>query len=46
MKRLNYDSFLFALFVLICAPILILIFGLYGFIKALFSYEDDERLCE
>jgi uncharacterized membrane protein len=46
MKRLNFDDIMFALFVLICAPILILVFGFYGFIKALFSNEDDERLCD
>lgn len=46
MKRLNFDDMLFALFVIICAPILILVFGLYGFFKALCSHEDDERLCD
>lgn len=46
MKRLNFDDILFALFVIICAPILILVFGFYGFIKALVSHEDDERLCD
>lgn len=44
MKRLNFDDIMFALLVFICAPILILIFGFYGFIKALSSYEDDERM--
>lgn len=46
MKKLNFENILFALFVLICAPVLILVFGFYGFIKALFSNEDDERLCD
>ena len=46
MKKWNFDNFWFALFVLVCAPILILVFGFYGFIKALFSNEDDKRLCE
>lgn len=46
MKKLNFENILFALFVLICAPILILVFGFYGFIKALCSNEDDERLCD
>ena len=46
MKRLNFDDILFALFVIICAPILILLFGIYGFIKALCSYDDHERMCD
>lgn len=46
MKKMNFDSFWFAIFVLICSPILILVFGFYGFIKALCGYEDDERLCD
>lgn len=46
MKKLNFENILFALFVLICAPILILVFGFYGFTKALCSNEDDERLCD
>ena len=46
MKKLNFENILFALFVLICAPVLILVFGFYGFIKALCSNEDDERLCD
>lgn len=44
MKEWNFDDIMFALFVLICAPILILVFGFYGFVKALCSDEDDERL--
>lgn len=46
MKRLNFEDIMFALFVLICAPILILVFGFYGVIKILCSNEDDERLCD
>lgn len=46
MKRLNFDDIMFALFVVVSAPILILLFGFYGIIKALCSYEDDERLCD
>lgn len=46
MRKLNFDNFWFALFVLIFAPILILVFGFYDFIKALCSYEDDERMCD
>lgn len=46
MKSWNFENIMFAIFVLICAPILILVFGFYGFIKALCSYEDDERLCD
>ena len=46
MKKWNFDNFWFALFVLVCAPIPILLFGFYGFIKALCSNEDDERLCD
>lgn len=46
MKRLNFDDIMFALFVLICAPILILVFGFYGFIKALCSNEDDKHMCD
>jgi hypothetical protein len=46
MRKWNFRDILFALFVLICAPILILVFGFYGVIKTLFSYEDDERMCD
>lgn len=46
MKKMNFDDILFALFVLICAPILILVFGFYGFIKAICSNENDERMCD
>lgn len=46
MKSWNSKSFWFALFVLVCAPILILVFGLYGLIIMLCSNEDDERLCD
>lgn len=46
MKRLNFDNFWFALFVLVCAPILILVFGFYGVIKTLCSNEDDECMCD
>ena len=35
MKRLNFDDIMFALFVVVSAPILILLFGFYGIIKAL-----------
>lgn len=46
MKKWNFDNFWFALVVLVCSPILILVFGFYGFIKALCSNEDDEHLCD
>ena len=46
MKRLNFDDIMFALFVLIYAPILILVFGFYGFIKAFFKHEDRDNLCD
>lgn len=46
MKRLNFDDILFALFVIICAPILISVFGIYGFIKELCNNEDDECMCD
>lgn len=46
MKRWNFEDILFALFVIICAPILILAFGFYGVIKTLCSNEDDERMCD
>lgn len=46
MKRLNSDNFWFALFVLACAPILVLVFGFYGVIRTIFSNEDNERLCD
>lgn len=46
MKKWNSENFWFALFVLVCAPILILVFGFYGVLKILCSYEDDERLCD
>lgn len=45
MEIWNSENFWFALFVLICAPILILVFGFYGVIKTLCSNEDNERLC-
>lgn len=44
MKKWNFEDILFTLFVIICAPILILVFGFYGFVKVLCSDEDDERL--
>lgn len=46
MKKLNFDDIMFALLVLICEPILILLFGFYRFINALCSNEDDERMCD
>lgn len=46
MKNWNSENFWFALFVLVCAPILILVFGFYGVIKTLCSNEDDKRLCD
>lgn len=46
MKRWNFENIMFAIVVIIFAPILILVFGFYGLTKALFSNEDDERLCD
>lgn len=46
MKRWNFENIMFAIVVIIFAPILILVFGFYGLTKALFSNEDDEHLCD
>lgn len=46
MRKWNFDNFGIVIFAIICAPILILVFGLYGVIKTLCSNEDDERLCD
>lgn len=45
MKKVYFENVLFALFVIISAPILILVFGLFGFIKALCKYENRDDLC-
>lgn len=46
MKKWNFENIMLVLVVIVCAPILILAFGVYGFAKALFNNEDDERLCD
>lgn len=46
MKKVYFENILFALFVIISAPILILVFGFYGVIKALCKHEDRENLCD
>ena len=45
MKKVYFENILFALFVIISAPILILVFGFYGVIKALCKYENRDDLC-
>lgn len=46
MRKWNSDNFWIVIFAIICAPILILVFGFYGVIKTLCSNEDDKRLCD
>lgn len=46
MKKVYFENILFALFVIISAPILILVFGFYGVIKALCKHEDRDNLCD
>lgn len=46
MKKVYFENVLFALFVIISAPILILVFGFYGVIKALCKHEDRDNLCD
>lgn len=45
MGRVYFENILFALFVIISAPVLILVFGLFGFIKALCKYGNRDNLC-
>lgn len=46
MKKNDFIHILWVLFMMLCAPILLLIFGIYGLSKMIFSDENDEHLCD
>lgn len=46
MKNFDFVNILWWLFMFLCAPFLLLIFGVYGLSKMIFSDENDEHLCD
>lgn len=46
MKNFDFVNVLCVLFMILCAPILILTFGVYGLSKMIFKDENDEHLCD
>lgn len=46
MKKFDFVNVLLVIFMILCAPILILTFGVYGFVKMIFNDENDEHLCD
>lgn len=46
MKKFDFMHILWVLLMILCAPILLLTFGIYGLSKIIFSDENDEHLCD
>lgn len=44
MKNFDFVNVLWVLLMILCAPILLLMFGVYGLSKMIFSDENDEHL--
>ena len=46
MKNFDFVNVLLVLFMILFAPILLLMFGVYGLSKMIFKDENDEHLCD